>query len=647
MALRALVRPAGLRTAGRLRPARRVVVTAAAGIAGAGAAADAAAGLEAASCRRGSGSAVNRVNLPHRRAVDEYEAVEDRSGPLQHPDQPVRMVPVVEPRFTLEAVGSDEGIPGAKARPAGGPGTPRRPPWSVPRDGPPRAPRSSGARSRGTCRRCGSRGTHPPARAGSPPPSWDGARCRGARRGRRSPSGRRCGTRTRGRAAARSPLAPTTRSMPRASRPSRSSSSRWKRSSVITIAIPRVRRRTVSTAGRGTARDGAEPERERIHSAGPPASSTRRRSKRPWSRESCVATTRVAPCRAASASMSAATRSQLSSVEAGGRLVGEDDGRRRLTTARASATRCACPCDRVEGRARATSATPSASSTSRQRARSSGRPASRRARRTLSKTFSVSSRWKVWRSSPTVRPRKRSRADGVRAARILARDPDGPGPAVRRPLRGGEAGCSCPSRKGRRRGSAHPFLPPGRQVEHRSRTEPVLECFDFDHSPPTPAARFRVAALRRGFRIPDTSRGAVRPGGPDNRNGLAGRRARGRPREPRPAPAPECRRGFEGEDGEVARRGSQALRSFPGGPDEFAAARRSRRRSHTRMTLAACASPRRSAASMPDRHAGPASSGRPRLLEGAPEVLPRRRVVGIELDRAGESAGWRTRGPPA
>ena len=40
------------------------------------------------------------------------------------------------------------------------------------------------------------------------------------------------------------------------------------------------------------------------------------------------------------------------------------------------------------------------------------------------------------------------------------------------------------------------------------------------------------------------------------------------------------------------------------------AARRSRRRSHTRMTLAACASPRRSAASMPLRHADPASSGR-------------------------------------
>ena len=90
------------------------------------------------------------------------------------------------------------------------------------------------------------------------------------------------------------------------------------------------------------AADGAGAELERVHgrrrAAG--ASSERRRSNRPRSRESCVATTRVAPCLTASVSMSAATRSQLSSS----RLDAGSSARitaGRLTTARASATRCA------------------------------------------------------------------------------------------------------------------------------------------------------------------------------------------------------------------------------------------------------------------------------------------------------------------
>ena len=141
-------------------------------------------------------------------------------------------------------------------------------------------------------------------------------------------------------------------------------------------------------------------------------------------------------------------------VEGGGRLVGEDDPR-PVDHRPGEGDPLACPCERVEGRARPSSATPRSSSTSRQRARSSGSPASRRARRTLSNTLSVSRRGKVWSSSPTDRPRKRSRADAERRGPRDPARPPGWTPRGARPIpRGGAAGCSCRSRTGRRRGSA-------------------------------------------------------------------------------------------------------------------------------------------------------------------------------------------------
>ena len=84
--------------------------------------------------------------------------------------------------------------------------------------------------------------------------------------------------------------------------------------------------------------DGLRSVQECVHGSGAGAASERPRANRSRSRESWVATTKVAPCRAASASMSAETRPQLSSS----RLEVSSSARMtlgRLTTARARATR--------------------------------------------------------------------------------------------------------------------------------------------------------------------------------------------------------------------------------------------------------------------------------------------------------------------
>ena len=105
-------------------------------------------------------------------------------------------------------------------------------------------------------------------------------------------------------------------------------------------------------------------------------------------------------------------------VEAGGRLVGQQDGRPVDHPRGASATRCAWPWERVEGWARANSANPEplpAPPGTARRPPAARRGGGRGGR--LSSTLRVSRRWKLCSSSPMPRPRNRSRAAGDRSAR--------------------------------------------------------------------------------------------------------------------------------------------------------------------------------------------------------------------------------------
>ena len=155
--------------------------------------------------RRGPGRIVDRVDLPHRGAVDEDEPVEHGAGLPEHPHDPVRVLVVVEPRVALEAVRSDKGSSRAQTGLREPPATPSPPPSIVPRDALRRAAPHSGPRTRGSCRRCEIRDRRRRGRGGSRSRPSDGARCRGARIKGRFRSGRRCGTRRRGRAEGRFP----------------------------------------------------------------------------------------------------------------------------------------------------------------------------------------------------------------------------------------------------------------------------------------------------------------------------------------------------------------------------------------------------------------------------------------------------------
>ena len=58
---------------------------------------------------------MNRVHLPHRRAVDEDEPIENGAGLLQHADDPVGILAVPKPGIAFESVRTDERCAGAKA----------------------------------------------------------------------------------------------------------------------------------------------------------------------------------------------------------------------------------------------------------------------------------------------------------------------------------------------------------------------------------------------------------------------------------------------------------------------------------------------------------------------------------------------------
>src|SRR5687767_4316144 len=127
----------------------------------------------------------------------------------------------------------------------------------------------------------------------------------------------------------------------------------------------------------------------------------------PFTRASCVATTSVAPWRAAcSASRSTTFAAAASSRFAVGSSASRSFG--RFTTARAIATRCCSPCESSLARRVAFSATPSAPSVSVMRASSCGTWPRYCARRRLSRTLRCFTRCRACSTMPTVEPRQRS-----------------------------------------------------------------------------------------------------------------------------------------------------------------------------------------------------------------------------------------------
>ena len=237
------------------------------------------------------------------------------------------------------------------------------------------------------------------------------------------------------------PLAPTTRSMPSASRASRCSSSRESRITSVIVATPTASSSDVQHRGQRPAPRVREREGER-RSCGDvsrsSAASGRDGSAKTCgssgrTRASCEATTSVAPLASACARRSSSVGGRMRVVEIGGRLVGQHQ--RRPVDDRAGDRRHAAP---APATARADSGAPARPHRPHRAARARGprRRACRRgiaASRRLSRTSSAPTRCRRCGTRPTraAAPAVARRAGELRE--VGAADDDGPRRRGRQP----------------------------------------------------------------------------------------------------------------------------------------------------------------------------------------------------------------------